>query len=175
MANNTEIATIGGGCFWCLDAIYQRIDGVIEVESGYAGGEEIDANQNSRSLKESGYAEVVRITYNSEVISYSDILEIFWHIHDPTTLNQQGNDKGPQYRSIILYENEEQKNIAEDSRQRLINEKVYPDPIVTEIAPMTKFYKVEDYHQNFYNQNRDQPYCRFIIDPKVKKFFGSKT
>ena len=168
--SNYETATLGGGCFWCLEAIYQDVKGVQHVASGYAGGEVVNPTYKAVCSGSTGHAEVIRVTYDPAVISYEDIFYIFWRIHDPTTLNRQGADVGTQYRSIILYLNDVQKQIAEKSLAETTALKLWSNPIVTEIAPMTNFYEAETYHQNYYNDNGNQPYCRFVIDPKVKKF-----
>jgi peptide-methionine (S)-S-oxide reductase len=162
-----ETAILGGGCFWCLEAVYQRIDGVSMVASGYAGGE--TANPTYREICDgrTGHAEVVRISYDPDKISYSEILDWFWRCHDPTTLNRQGADTGTQYRSIILFENEEQQAIAEKSKADAASQ--FDNPIVTEITPLETFYPAEDYHQNYYNENSTVPYCTFVIRPKLQK------
>lgn len=169
-ANNLEVATLGGGCFWCLEAIYQDVVGVRSIVSGYAGGHVANPTYAQVCGKETGHAEVVQITFDPNVISYDDILYIFWRIHDPTTPNRQGNDIGPQYRSIIFYHNEAQKTATERSRATAISEKLWPNPIVTAIEPFEVFYEAEDYHQNYFKDNRSQPYCMMVIDPKVRKF-----
>ena len=168
MSQNLEQATIGGGCFWCTEAIYLDVEGVEKVVSGYAGGHVPNPTYEQICAKNTGHAEVIQITYDPEIITYEDILTIFWRVHDPTTLNRQGNDVGPQYRSIILYHDDEQREIAEASKAEA--QQLFDDPIVTEIVPLEKFYEAEDYHQNYYNENRYQPYCMVVIDPKVKKF-----
>lgn len=170
MENNLEIATIGGGCFWCVEAVYQDLKGVHKVASGYAGGHVHNPSYQQVCTGTTGHAEVVQITYDPAKISYADILFVFWRTHDPTTLNRQGNDVGPQYRSIILYHNEEQKQIAEQSRAAAdADPTLYSDPIVTEITALDHFYAAEGYHQNYYKDNPNQPYCRLVIDPKVSK------
>jgi len=165
-----EKATIGGGCFWCIEAIYQDVQGITEVVSGYAGGHTPNPTYKQIGTGTSGHAEVTQITFDSTVISYGDILTIFWRIHDPTTLNRQGNDRGPQYRSIILTHDEIQAQIAEKSKVEAGNAGIWSNPIVTEIAPLETFYKAEAYHQNYYRSNRYQPYCLLVIDPKIRKF-----
>lgn len=165
-----EKATLGGGCFWCLEAIYQDVVGVQQVVSGYAGGHVPDPSYQAVCSGTTGHAEVTQITFDPDVISYADVLSIFWRIHDPTTLNRQGNDVGPQYRSIILTHDETQAQIAAQSLAEADASDLYRDPIVTEIVPLDTFYEAEAYHQNYYNDNRNQPYCRFVIDPKVAKF-----
>ncbi len=170
MANKFETATIGGGCFWCVEAIYQDVNGVEQVVSGYAGGAVKDPTYQQICTGTTGHAEVTQITFDPEVISFEDILYIFWRTHDPTTLNRQGADVGTQYRSIILYHNDEQKAIAEKSRQETDVSDLWSTPIVTEIVPLTEFYAAEAYHQNYYRTNPNQPYCQMVIDPKVNKF-----
>lgn len=165
-----ETATLGGGCFWCVEAVYQDVKGVERVVSGYAGGHVENPTYQQVCTGRTGHAEVAQITFDPDVISYEEILYIFWRVHDPTTLNRQGNDVGPQYRSAIFYHNEEQKAIAECSLAETEAAKVWPNPIVTEIAPLDTFYEAEDYHQNYYRNNPYQPYCMYVIDPKVRKF-----
>lgn len=167
---NLEVATLGGGCFWCLEAIYQDVVGVEKIASGYSGGHVVNPTYEEVCGKGTGHAEVVQITYDPDVISYDDILYIFWRIHDPTTPNRQGNDVGPQYRSIILYHNEAQKAVAEQSMTAASAAGLWSNPIVTEIVPFEVFYEAEGYHQNYFNDNRMQPYCMMVIDPKVRKF-----
>lgn len=170
MSNKLETTTLGGGCFWCLEAIYQDIKGVHSVVSGYAGGAVENPTYKEVCSGTTGHAEVVQLTYDSEIISFEDLLYIFWRIHDPTTLNRQGADVGTQYRSIVLYHDESQKAIAEKSRQEAGASGLWPNPIVTEIAPLGDFYKAEAYHQDYFRSNPYQPYCRAVIDPKVRKF-----
>ncbi len=165
-----ETATLGGGCFWCVEAVYQDVKGVERVVSGYAGGHVENPTYQQVCTGRTGHAEVAQITFDPDVISYEEILYIFWRVHDPTTLNRQGNDVGPQYRSAIFYHDEEQKAIAERSLAEAEAAKVWPNPIVTEIAPLDTFYEAEDYHQNYYRNNPYQPYCMYVIDPKVRKF-----
>jgi peptide-methionine (S)-S-oxide reductase len=169
MSSELQQATIGGGCFWCVEAVYQDLKGVHKVVSGYAGGHVDNPTYRQICTGTTGHAEVVQITFDPAVISYADILYVFWRTHDPTTLNRQGNDVGPQYRSIILYHDEAQKQIAEQSMAEADGSNLYAQPIVTEIVPLDHFYAAEDYHQNYYNDNRNQPYCRIVIDPKVRK------
>jgi len=164
-----EIAMLGGGCFWCLEAAFQRLNGVIKVVSGYSGGKTENLLYDQVCSGITGHAEVVRITFNPEIISFKQILEVFFAIHDPTTLNRQGADVGTQYRSAIFYHSEEQKEIAEQVIKELTNERIFGKPIVTEITPFTQFYPAEDYHQDYYTSNSQQPYCRFVIDPKLAK------
>lgn len=175
MDEQLEKATLGGGCFWCLEAIYQRVKGVQSVVSGYAGGHVENPTYEEVCSDTTGHAEVVQITFDPKIISYEDILNIFWQIHDPTQLNRQGNDVGTQYRSVIFYHNETQKQKAMVSKRNLEKEGVYKNPIVTEIAPLTKFYPAEKYHQNYFNRNSNQMYCQLVIAPKLKKFKKSFT
>lgn len=165
---NETIATLGGGCFWCLDSIYRQLKGVRKVDSGFSGGH--DDNPSYRDIAQSGHAEVVQIYYDHDVVSFKELLEIFFVIHDPTTVDRQGADVGPQYRSIILYHNDEQKNVAEIVIAEMEKEKLWTDPIVTEIQKYEKFHIAEDYHQNYYNLNQSNPYCRIVIEPKIAKF-----
>lgn len=170
MSNKIEMMTVGGGCFWCVEAIYQQIRGVHKVVSGYAGGHVDNPTYQQICSKTTGHAEVTQITFDPDVISYQDLLYIFWRVHDPTTLNRQGADVGPQYRSIIMYHNDEQRQIAEESKAETDASGLYYNPIVTEIVPLPQFYSAESYHQNYYRQNPYQGYCRIVIDPKVRKF-----
>jgi peptide-methionine (S)-S-oxide reductase len=167
-SNQTETATLGGGCFWCTEALFQMLPGVKTVTSGYAGGTKVNPTYKEVCTGQTGHAEVIQIEFDSKVVSYEKILETFWDAHDPTTLNRQGADSGTQYRSIILYANEAQKAAAEKSKAQA--QKHFSSPIVTEIVPLTKFYKGEDYHQDYYRNNPTQPYCRAVIRPKVEKF-----
>lgn len=160
-------ATLGGGCFWCLEAVYEQIEGVKEAVSGYAGGPEENPSYQEVCSGRTGHAEVVQITFDPKVISYSDLLDWFWRMHDPTTLNRQGNDVGPQYRSIILYHNEEQKTLAEKSLASA--QPSFEDKIVTQLVPLEKFYRAEGYHQDYYQNNKSQSYCSLVIRPKLKK------
>lgn len=165
-----EVATLGGGCFWCLDAIYRDVQGVERVVSGYSGGHVANPTYEQVCGKRTGHAEVVQVWYDPAVISYDDILYIFWRIHDPTTLDRQGNDVGPQYRSAIFYHDETQKSAAESSQAAVTSAGVWPNPIVTEITPFDVFYEAEAYHQDYFNNNPNQPYCVYVVDPKVRKF-----
>lgn len=165
----TEKIILGGGCFWCLDGVYRKVKGVKNVVSGYAGGKTENPTYESVSNGNTGHAEVTQIEFDPNIIKLEQLLDIFWQIHDPTTLNRQGADEGTQYRSIILYSNEDQKIIAEKSLKAA--QQFYTDPIVTEVKSLDEFYPAEDYHQNFYESNRNYPYCRIVIDPKVKKLF----
>lgn len=164
-----EKATFGSGCFWCVEAIFQRLNGVESVISGYTGGKTENPTYKQVCTGNTGHAEVIQITFNPEKIKYSDLLEVFWHTHDPTTLNRQGNDEGTQYRSAIFYHSEEQKRIAEESKKQIQESGDFKEPIVTEITSLGVFYVAEDYHQNYYNDNSFQPYCSFVITPKIKK------
>ena len=166
--NHTEIATLGGGCFWCTEAVFQMLHGVKSVASGYAGGTKENPTYKEVCAGDTGHAEVIQVEYDPKVVSYEKLLETFWEAHDPTTLNRQGNDHGTQYRSIILYSSEAQRAAAEKSKAEA--QKALGKPIVTEIVPLKKFYKAEDYHQDYYRDNPSQPYCRMIIRPKVEKF-----
>ena len=165
-----EVATLGGGCFWCLDAVYRDVAGVARVVSGYAGGHVPNPTYEQVCGKRTGHAEVVQVWYDPAVINYEDILTIFWRIHDPTTPNRQGNDSGPQYRSIILYHDEAQRAAAIRTRDQAVAEGVWRAPIVTEIVPFETFYEAEAYHQDYFAQNPYQPYCVYVVDPKVRKF-----
>jgi len=170
MGQNLEKATLGGGCFWCTEAVYLELKGVTDVKPGYSGGH--IKNPSYRQVVEgnTGHAEVVQITFDPEIVSFSEILEVFFLTHNPTTLNRQGNDVGPQYRSAVFYHSEEQKQVAEKIIQLFEKEKVYDDPIVTEVSAFDTFYIAEDYHINYYARNKNQGYCQFIIAPKLKKF-----
>ncbi len=170
MQNKTEIATLGGGCFWCIEAIYERVRGVIKVTSGYSGGHVENPTYEQVSTGTTGHAESVQIEFDPTVISYNEILDIFWQIHDPTQLNRQGNDIGPQYRSVIFYHDERQKEIALKSKAELEKEKIFDKPIVTEITAFERFYPAESYHKNYYDRNSDEPYCQLVITPKLQKF-----
>jgi peptide-methionine (S)-S-oxide reductase len=162
-------ATLGGGCFWCLEAVYDRVEGVTSVTSGYAGGDVPNPSYRQVCNGTTGHAEVVQIAYDPGIIGYRDLLEIFFTIHDPTTKNRQGADVGPQYRSIILYHDAEQQATAESVIERLEADGVFGDPIVTEVEPLDIFYRAEDHHQNYYANNSGQPYCQAVIAPKVNK------
>jgi peptide-methionine (S)-S-oxide reductase len=165
-----ELATLGGGCFWCVEAIFDDLKGVISADSGYSGGAVENPSYMQVSTGSTGHAEAIQIIFDPKEISYKEILQIFFTVHDPTTLNQQGADVGTQYRSAIFYHNDEQKAIAEQVIKEVTMAKIWNDPIVTEITPFSAFYKAEDYHQEYYKYNGNQPYCRVVIDPKVKKF-----
>ena len=168
--SSSEQATLGGGCFWCLEAVYQELDGILEVESGYSGGGVDNPTYRQVGTGSTGHAEVVQLTYDPQEISYRDILEVFFAIHDPTTLNRQGADVGPMYRSIILYHDQAQKAAAEEIINEMEAQKVWKNPIVTEVAPYQAFYIAEVYHQNYYRDNRLQPYCMVVINPNLSKF-----
>lgn len=165
-----ETATFGAGCFWCVEAIFSDLKGVESVKSGYTGGHVKNPSYEAVCTGTTGHAEVCQITYDSQKISYKELLEVFSVIHDPTTLNRQGPDTGTQYRSVIFYHNNKQKEQAEKYKQELDQSGKFADPVVTEISPFTVFYKAEDYHQDYFDHNKTEPYCTVIIDPKVKKF-----
>lgn len=167
---NREIATLGSGCFWCTEAIFQELEGVEKVESGYMGGQMLNPTYKDICTGETGHAEVCQITFNPEIISFSELLEVFWQVHNPTTLNRQGADVGTQYRSVIFYHSDEQKSISENLLKKLDKSEAWDDPIVTEISAAVKFYIAENYHQDYYNLNKSQPYCSFVIKPKQEKF-----
>ncbi len=167
--SNLETATLASGCFWCTEAVFEQLKGVVKVTSGYAGGELPDPTYEIISSGRSGYAEVCQVVFDPEIISYQSLLEIFWKMHDPTTLNRQGADVGTQYRSAIFYHTDLQKSTAEFFKVELDNAKIWPNPIVTEITAMGHFYEAEKYHQNYYKNNPNNPYCSLVITPKVKK------
>lgn len=166
----TEVATLGGGCFWCLEACYSNLKGVIKAESGYANGQTKDPAYKQVCEGTTGHAEVVQITYNPGEVSFKELLEVFFTIHDPTTLNRQGNDVGTQYRSLIAYTSEEQKRVANEVIQYVTDQKVYDRPIVTIVEPLSCYYPAEAYHQNYYQLNPTQGYCQFVVSGKVAKF-----
>jgi peptide-methionine (S)-S-oxide reductase len=166
----TDTATFGTGCFWCTEAVFQELNGVLKVTSGYSGGHVPNPTYDEVCSKSTGHAEVVQIVYDPEKISFDELLEVFWQVHDPTTLNQQGNDVGPQYRSAIFYNNEEQKQKAEKYKAALDTSGAFNKPIVTEITAYKNFYPAEDYHQNFYSNNPNYGYCSYVIRPKLDKF-----
>jgi len=168
--HHREVTTLGGGCFWCLEPIFREVVGVEHVQVGYAGGDVPNPSYRHVCTGTTGHAEVLQITFTPKEISFKDILEIFFSVHDPTTPNRQGADVGPQYRSIILYHNQDQKRIAERVVQELEAANVWRAPIVTEIVPFKVFYEAEDYHQGYFEKNPEQPYCRVVIEPKVTKF-----
>jgi len=172
MNNDKEqlaLATFGSGCFWCTEAVFQRLQGVEKVVSGYSGGKIKNPTYREICSGLTGHAEVIQISYNPQEVSYRELLEVFWKTHDPTTLNRQGNDVGTQYRSVVFYHDDEQKQLAEHYKQELEKAGIFSNPIVTEISPITEFYEAEDYHQNYYNENSSQPYCSYIIAPKLDK------
>jgi peptide-methionine (S)-S-oxide reductase len=167
---NLQTATFGSGCFWCTEAIFERVKGVKSVESGYSGGNVPNPTYEAVCSGKTGHAEVIQIKYDPSVVSYDELLEIFWKTHDPTTLNRQGADVGTQYRSVIFYNDEDQKNKAENYKAELNKAEIWKDSIVTEISPLKKFYSAEKYHQDYYEQNPNQGYCSFVITPKIEKF-----
>ncbi len=170
MTDTIKTAVLGGGCFWCTEAVFSRLKGVLGVTPGYAGGDIDSPTYQQVCDGTTGHAEVNKIEFDPSIISYSDLLEVFFHVHDPTTLNQQGNDFGEQYRSIILYSDDEQKDAAERFVRDLNTNGEFKRPVVTEIKPLTAFYEAEDYHQGYYENNSRQPYCRLVITPKLDKF-----
>jgi len=171
--NATELATFGGGCFWCMEAVYERLPGVIAVTSGYAGGHTENPTYHQVCGGDTGHAEVTQIQFDPAKLSYAQLLEVFWQAHDPTTLNRQGADTGTQYRSIILFQNERQKLMAEQSK--LAAQKTFAQPIVTEIVPLKKFYPAEDYHQGYFDAHGHAPYCQMVIAPKLEKLEHKKV
>jgi len=170
MAKNLETATLGGGCFWCTEAIYLQLKGVIDVKPGYSGGHVKNPTYKEVCTGSTGHAEAVQITFDPDVVSFTDILEVFFMTHDPTTLNRQGNDTGTQYRSVIFYHSQKQKETAEEVIKVFKDGKVYDRPIVTEVEPFDVFYVAEDYHINYFARNKNQPYCQYVVAPKVEKF-----
>lgn len=175
--NGPDTATLGAGCFWCVEAVFQELKGVISIKSGYMGGHVDNPSYKAVCTGTTGHAEVAQIVYDPEVITFAELLQVFWKTHDPTTLNRQGNDVGTQYRSAIFYHNDEQRKQAEHYKKEVDESEAYPAPLVTEISPKTTFYVAEDYHQNYYNDNPNQGYCTYVIQPKVEKFrkaFASK-
>ena len=174
---NLRLATFGAGCFWCVAAVFEQVAGVTQVVSGYAGGTVADPTYEQVCSGTTGHAEVCQISYDPQRVTYRQLLEVFWQTHDPTTLNRQGADVGPQYRSIILYHSDEQRDLARSYRRELEAAGIWPDPIVTQIEPYTTFYPAETYHQDFYARNRGHQYCRLVIQPKLEKFravFGER-
>lgn len=169
MAERRETATFAAGCFWCVEAVFSRLRGVEKVVSGYAGGSVPNPTYREVCRGATGHAEAVRITFDPEKISYGELLDVFWRIHDPTTRNRQGADIGTQYRSVIFYHDESQRETAERSKREAEETDLWPDPIVTEIVPAAEFYEAEEYHRDYYRLNPDQPYCRMVIDPKIRK------
>lgn len=173
-----EKATFGGGCFWCTEAVFQRLKGVEKVVSGYSGGHVENPTYEQVCEKNTGHAEVIQVTYDPSVVEYKELLEVFWKTHDPTTKNQQGNDIGPQYRSVIFYHDEKQKELAELYKEKLDKSRLFSRKIVTEISPLKNFYSAEGYHQNYYNDNPSNGYCQYVVASKVAKFrqiFGDKA
>lgn len=170
MSDKLNYATFGAGCFWCIEAVFQKLKGVESVVSGYSGGGVINPTYKQVVIGTTGHAEVARIGYDPSIISFEELLEVFWKTHDPTTLNKQGADVGTQYRSAIFYHNDQQKQLAEHYKKELNDSNAFHAPIVTEISPLTNYYEAEDYHKDYYNQNSSQGYCQFVIAPKVEKF-----
>jgi len=168
--SNLETITLGGGCYWCVEAVYENLNGVKSVVSGFSGGKIANPTYEEVCTGTTGHAEVVQITYDKNVSDINEIFKVFFTVHDPTTLNRQGADVGTQYRSVIFYKNAEQKKAAENIITELNSAKVYDGPIATKVEPFTKFYKAEDYHQNYYSNNKNQPYCKMVIQPKIEKF-----
>ena len=165
-----ETITLGGGCYWCVEAVYENLNGVKSVISGFSGGKVINPTYEQVCTGKTGHAEVIQITFDKNVTDINEIFKVFFTVHDPTTLNTQGADVGTQYRSVIFYKNEDQKKAAQSIIAKLNKAKVYEDPIVTKTEPFTKFYKANDYHQNYYADNKNQPYCKMVIQPKIEKF-----
>jgi len=168
--SNIETITLGGGCYWCVEAVYENLNGVKSVVSGFSGGKTANPTYEEVTTGTTGNAEVVQITYDNTITDINEIYKVFFTVHDPTTLNRQGADIGTQYRSVIFYKNEEQKKAAQSIINELNKAKVYTSPIVTKVEPFTKFYKADDYHQNYYANNKNQPYCKMVIQPKIEKF-----
>lgn len=168
--NRYEQATFGAGCFWCTEAIYQQINGIVSVEPGYAGGDVINPSYEEVCTGNTGHAEVARIVFDPSIISYKDLLQVFWHVHDPTTLNRQGADIGTQYRSVIFYHTEKQKELAEKSKAETNKSGLWKQPIVTQIEPIKNYFRAEDYHKNYYRLHSNAGYCSFVIAPKLAKF-----
>lgn len=169
MNKNSEYATLGGGCFWCIEAVFSEVRGIHTAISGYSGGTVKNPTYREVTSGRTGHAEVVQLEFDPEVISYRDILTIFFHLHDPTTLNRQGADVGTQYRSVIFYHNEEQEKVAHEVFREIDRSDLWDNPLVTEISPLQEFYRAEDYHQDYYANNPNQPYCTFVISPKMSK------
>ena len=169
MTEPRELATLGGGCFWCLEAVFEQLQGVERVVSGYAGGTQPDPTYKQVCTGRTGHAEVVQVTFDPAILGYRDLVELFFAFHDPTTLNRQGHDQGTQYRSAVFFATPEQERTVREVIAELTREQVFMNPIVTEVAPLTKFYPAEDYHQGYYRENAEQPYCRATISPKVAK------
>ena len=171
--NKLETATFGSGCFWCTEAVFERLEGVDKVVSGYSGGHVKHPSYKEVTTGRTGHAEVCQIHFDPALITYEELLDVFWHTHDPTTLNRQGNDRGPQYRSVIFYHDAEQQKLAQASKREMDISGTFKDPIVTEITAFDKFYEAEDYHQDYFANNPNQPYCTFVVQPKVEKFKAS--
>jgi peptide-methionine (S)-S-oxide reductase len=169
MSQRQETATLAGGCFWCVEAVFTRLRGVNKVVSGYTGGKSPNPTYHEVCSGTTGHAEAIQVTFDPDTITFAELLDIFWRTHDPTTLNRQGADSGTQYRSAIFYHDEGQREAAECSRREAGEAGLWPDPIVTEIVPFTRFFEAEGYHQNYFRQNSFQPYCRMVIDPKIRK------
>ena len=171
LMNEMQKATFGAGCFWCVEAVFERLDGVKDVMPGYTGGHKNNPTYKEICTGMTGHAEVAQVTYDSKIITFNELLDMFWKSHDPTTRNRQGNDIGTQYRSAIFYHNDEQKLLAEESKLKIDKSRIFTNPIVTEITKLDKFWPAEDYHNNYYANNMDQPYCRIVIKPKLDKLF----
>ena len=165
-----ETAIFGGGCFWCTEAIFQRVKGVKSVESGYAGGQRANPTYEQVSSEATGHAEVIKVEYDPAVITYDELLDVFFHVHDPTTMNRQGADAGTQYRSVVFYNSDAQKQAAEAIIKKLTDAPEFNSEIVTQVLPLDTFYKAEDYHQNYFNENKNKSYCQIVIAPKLQKF-----
>ena len=165
----TQVATLGGGCFWCMEAVFTELNGITKVESGYSGGSVANPTYEQVCTGSTGHAEVIQITFDSQIVSYKEIVQIFFTMHDPTTLNRQGDDIGTQYRSVIFYHDNEQRLIAQKVIEKISAARIYDQPIVTQVEPFIAFYKAEDYHQEYFRKNPQQPYCRVVIAPKVAK------
>lgn len=177
VSQRIEVATLGGGCFWCTEAVFKRLAGVEKVEPGYSGGSVPNPTYEEVSAGKTGHAEVVQITFNPDMISFREILDVFFATHDPTTLNRQGPDTGPQYRSVIFYHTDEQKEVAEKVIEELKKSKAFKTPIVTQIEPFREFYEAEDYHRDYFERHPEQPYCQVVIAPKIdklRKLFGAQ-
>jgi len=168
--SSMDTATFGGGCFWCIEAIFQQVEGVVSVSSGYMGGKRENPTYEQVCSGATGHAEVVQVVFDTAKVSFVELLEIFWGVHDPTTLNRQGADVGTQYRSVIFYHSEAQHQLAEEFKKKLDASGAFNDPVVTEISPASKYYIAEKYHQNYFNDNGGQPYCSIVIRPKLEKF-----
>jgi peptide-methionine (S)-S-oxide reductase len=171
-SNSIEEIILANGCFWCTEAVFKRVRGILSVEPGYSGGFVKDPSYDQVCTGETGHAEAIKIRFDSQIISLEKLLEIFWYTHDPTTLNRQGNDIGTQYRSAIFYQTTQQKNIATSVKDNIEKMKVYSNPVVTEITPFKNFYPAEKYHKDYYDNNKDVPYCSYVIDPKVQKLLS---